>query len=336
MSLVSVIVPAYNVEDKISRCITSIINQTYKELQIIVINDGSTDHTYGVCQRYQTEDDRVQVYTTENKGVSSARNYGIDLAKGKYIVFVDADDYMEKDCISLLVESAPKQSWVIGNYYICEEKKKKIHQMYFQNKKKYGDKNDLPDLCLNRNFYCVWGKLYVTDTIKKNHLYFPLERDYGEDLIFNIKYFQYVTTFVALNKPIYNYCIQWGEGLGTRYRANEWQLQKEVCIYIKYMAETVYELSSSACDELNHFYYAQAIFTIERIVHEKTLNRNEKKRKCKEITESNFFCNILETELRKNRINILDYLVLKYHCSLWYIKIHETYVKWKGRIPFVN
>lgn len=69
MSLVSVIVPAYNVEDKISRCITSIINQTYKELQIIVINDGSTDHTYGVCQRYQTEDDRVQVYTTENKRV---------------------------------------------------------------------------------------------------------------------------------------------------------------------------------------------------------------------------------------------------------------------------
>lgn len=97
--LVSIIIPVYNAEKYISRCLDSIINQSYKNIQIIVIDDGSTDNGVLILDKYKEDDNRISVYRTENRGVSYARNLGIEKAKGEYFVFVDADDFVQKDMI---------------------------------------------------------------------------------------------------------------------------------------------------------------------------------------------------------------------------------------------
>ena len=100
--LVSIIVPIYNVEKYLEQCVISLINQSYKNIEIILINDGSTDNSIDIMNKYKKLDGRVKCYCKVNGGLSDARNYGISVSKGKYIVFVDSDDYVEKDYISIL------------------------------------------------------------------------------------------------------------------------------------------------------------------------------------------------------------------------------------------
>ena len=103
-SKVSVIVPVYNSEVYLSMCIDSIINQTYKNLEIILIDDGSTDNSLKICNDYEKKDNRIKVFHQENKGVSAARNLGLSLSQGEYITFVDSDDELIENGISLLVQ----------------------------------------------------------------------------------------------------------------------------------------------------------------------------------------------------------------------------------------
>ena len=113
--LITIIVPAYNVEKYIDRCINSIINQSYQNLQVIIVNDGSTDNTWEKCQRY--EDKRIEIYKKENGGLSDARNYGLKFAKGEYVAFVDSDDWIDTSMISILYEVIRKYSVKIA---VCE------------------------------------------------------------------------------------------------------------------------------------------------------------------------------------------------------------------------
>ena len=101
--LISIVIPAYNVEKYIDRCIKSVLDQTYNNLQIIIVNDGSTDSTLEKCQKYR--DHRIEVYSKQNGGLSDARNYGIQFAEGKYIAFVDSDDWLAKTMISELYDA---------------------------------------------------------------------------------------------------------------------------------------------------------------------------------------------------------------------------------------
>ena len=116
---VSVIIPVYNGEKTIEKCINSIINQSYKDLEIIIVNDGSTDNTYEICQKYSQKDDRIQVINQENKGVCLARNIGIKFSKGDYIQFVDSDDWLEPsiiaDCINFGGGSGRDCFWLSDN-----------------------------------------------------------------------------------------------------------------------------------------------------------------------------------------------------------------------------
>ena len=106
--LISVIIPVYNVEKYLRRCIDSVINQTYKNLEIIIVDDGSTDNSSNICDEYTNKDSRVKVVHKENGGLSSARNVGIELAKGDLIAFVDSDDYIELEMYEKLKENMDK------------------------------------------------------------------------------------------------------------------------------------------------------------------------------------------------------------------------------------
>ena len=104
--LVTVIVPVYNCEKYIARCIESVINQTYSNIELIIVNDGSTDHTNEICENYNKKYQNIKLINQKNQGVSIARNNALNISLGQYIQFTDSDDYMEKDMIELMVKSA--------------------------------------------------------------------------------------------------------------------------------------------------------------------------------------------------------------------------------------
>ena len=107
--IVSVVVPVYNIKEYIDKCIDSIVNQTYSEIEIIIVDDGSSDGTEQIVDEYEKKYKNIAVYHTENKGVSAARNLGISKASGKWIIFVDGDDYLENGYVETLVELMKKK-----------------------------------------------------------------------------------------------------------------------------------------------------------------------------------------------------------------------------------
>lgn len=332
MKKVTIIIPAYNAEKDINRCLTSVCGQTYSNIEVLIINDGSTDQTEKICQYYESQFEILKLINIDHQGVSAARNKGIKQATGDYFFFMDADDELLPFGIEYLMQYCTKGEWVIGNYQIVNIKKSsepELHYQYFDEEVHFGDKRELPQLCISRNFNCVWGKLYRTDIIRRNALYFDEKRNYGEDLLFNLDYFQFVHKFVILKKAVYTYCYRFGEGLGTRFIKNEWKIQKELCEYMRRMSEDVYCLSAKQCDQMNHFYYAQAIAALQRIGDEKKLSLKQKRGEMKKITLSKFFLEILEKEYRLKRIGILDYLLLKNYMGWTYHIIHRYYVNLK-------
>ena len=116
--MVSIIIPAYNAEKYIEQCIDSIISQTYKNIEVIIVNDGSTDNTLAICEKYAKEDKRIKIVKKKNEGVSKARNDGIKIATGKYIMFIDSDDYIDDDYIEIMHKNIveKKADLVVSNY----------------------------------------------------------------------------------------------------------------------------------------------------------------------------------------------------------------------------
>ena len=118
--LISIIIPVYNVEKYIRKCLDSVLNQTYKNIEIIIINDGSTDNTYSICIEYKKSDSRIKLFTQENSGQGVARNLGLQHAQGTYIGFVDGDDYIDPDMYEIMINQAEKLSAelvICGLYY---------------------------------------------------------------------------------------------------------------------------------------------------------------------------------------------------------------------------
>lgn len=124
MSLVSIIIPVYNVEKYLNKCIDSVLNQTYKDLEVILVDDGSTDSSPEICDDYGQKDSRVKVIHKENGGQGEARNFGLDIAKGEYVLFVDSDDYIAKNTVELTLQRAEKYNadMVIFDYVMVDER----------------------------------------------------------------------------------------------------------------------------------------------------------------------------------------------------------------------
>lgn len=335
MEKVTVIIPAYNAEKDIYRCLDSVNRQTYLDLEILIINDGSTDQTETICREFCRRYDKFKLINGEHRGVSAARNLGIRQAKGTHLFFMDSDDELFPRSIELLMDHHSEGEWIIGNYkmsMIPGTGKPELHSQYFETDVHFGDRGELPLLCTSRNFNCVWGKIYWKDIIRENDIQFDESCDYGEDLLFNADYFCYVNTFVILKEAVYVYCCRFGQGLGTKYIKNEWQIQIRLCSYLEDLCKGRLGLDQIQRDQMNRFYFAQACASLSRIAEEKTLVRKEKKCEIKKITSSEFFANILNKEARFKRINILDIFLLKRNMGLTYYSIHKTYAAIKKHL----
>ncbi|MBR3897728.1 MAG: glycosyltransferase [Bacilli bacterium] len=191
MPLISVIVPIYNSEKYLDKCLDSISNQSYKNLEIILINDGSTDSSLDICKKWKKKDKRIVLIDRENKGVSESRNEGLEIAKGDYISFVDSDDYLDKDCFKTLMKNNKDYDIIVFNYYITNHNIKKI-----------GITDDIQNDFLTEIFYnnvkgYLWNKLYKKALL--NRVKFDKTITMCEDLLFNYR--------IACKKNInYYYC----------------------------------------------------------------------------------------------------------------------------------
>lgn len=238
---ISVIVPVYNVEKYLIECLDSIIKQTYANLEIILIDDGSPDGCGSICDAYKLKDSRIIVIHKENEGLGYARNCGLDIATGDYITFVDSDDYIMPTMIETLYnglidnqvnECKMGFQRVKNDHSVCAETR--YEQEIFPGEKartEYAprligsvpDKHDSIEMC-------VCGAIFVGDIIRKNHLRFPSERELiSEDLIFHLEYLQYAKGACVIENTDY------------KYRVNDLSLSKSYKINRKEMSIAFYE-----------------------------------------------------------------------------------------------
>lgn len=182
MNKVSIIVPIYNEENNLRKCIESLINQTYKNLEIILINDGSTDNSKEIIDSYK--DKRIVAIHKKNTGIGDTRNIGIDKSTGDYIMFVDSDDYIELNCVEILLKSLNenKSDLVISNYYL--DTPSKTYEMNLKIFNSINIKEDCDLLCkINLS---PWIKLYKKDLLINNSNRFPINLKY-EDVPFVVE-----------------------------------------------------------------------------------------------------------------------------------------------------
>lgn len=218
--LVSIIIPVYNAQNHIARCLESVRKQTYQNLQIILINDGSKDISLEVCRMYARVDPRILLVDKANSGVSATRNLGLSLAKGQYLQFIDSDDYLAPWATALLVQKAEEQTadMVICNYYRVlpgeidpktgEQKPDTVTPYGFLPQGFY-DKRGFAENLMKEpaSFYygVMWNKLYRREVVDRYHLQCSEELEWSEDFLFNLEYIRYTERFYSLASPLYYY-----------------------------------------------------------------------------------------------------------------------------------
>lgn len=202
---VSIIVPVYNVEKYLTRCLDSLINQTLQDIEIICINDGSKDNSLKILERYAALDDRIQIINQKNRGQSVARNNGIEIAVGKYIGFVDSDDWVDLDFFENLYNAIEKYNCDIAVAGIIRLHKlnKKFH-LKFDKEIITDDINTKFELCDVPELSYVWNKIYKKEVLLQHQLKFE-EGIFFEDVIITPKMLFYMGKMVTVPDTYYYY-----------------------------------------------------------------------------------------------------------------------------------
>ena len=212
MIKVSIIIPVFNAEKYLSKCIQSVIDQSLSEIEIILINDGSTDESKTIIQSFADKDSRIVLINCQNEGVSSARNKGIKIAKGKFIGFVDADDWIEPAMYETMFQKAiaSYSDLAICNVNQFSEGKGEVLRLKLENcilNLSEFKKEELVNLMRFKYDFANWNKIYKTEIIKQHKVYFDERMTVYEDLLFNLCYFQYSQNAIVINKSMYYYRI---------------------------------------------------------------------------------------------------------------------------------
>lgn len=224
---ISVIIPIYNQEKYVGKCIRSVLNQTFQDFEVILVNDGSTDNSLKICQKYAKNDDRISIVDKQNEGISLARKEGFLRAKGDYICFLDSDDYLASGALALLYGIAKEKNvdMVVGNYdRVCDNWgliKKKSDPYHCHLTDRLITKSEVMPLFLGLEYLCananhvwgvyVWGRLYrrscIQDALSMNaELLFPSSKNFKlEDDSFNIAIAPYLNAIWITDAIVSHY-----------------------------------------------------------------------------------------------------------------------------------
>lgn len=189
---ISVIIPVYNAEDTLRRCVDSILSQTFTDFECLLINDGSKDRSGEICDEYAAKDSRVRVFHKENGGVSSARNIGLDNAKGEWITFLDSDDYIEEEFLGSIVNIGNAELIIGSCIWISDGGRRQLIDDIPSN---VTDRTQiLKDYLYSCTFNVPWGKLFKRSIIVENAIGFNTEMRFAEDLCFVYQYLSHIDT----------------------------------------------------------------------------------------------------------------------------------------------
>lgn len=240
MPKISVIVPVYNVEKYLNRCVDSILNQTFEDFELILVNDGSPDNCGNICDEYAQKDNRVKVIHKKNGGVSSARNVGIDIAQGEYIMFVDSDDWINENMLNDMYNMPDSDMKVSSIRMIGKDNSTEYiidTKMHTQEELLIGFFSEaFPIICLCGP--CC--KLYKKDIIFNNAVRFNEDMSLGEDTYFNLNYIKHCKKVYTSEQIYYYYMRENSESLFTKFRLNMY-----------YDVRKVFDLKVKMANELN-------------------------------------------------------------------------------------
>ena len=291
---VSVIVPIYNVEKYLERCLKSLVNQSLQEIEIILIDDGSTDNSPLICDQYAKQDGRIKVVHKQNQGLGMARNTGLELASGEYVVFIDSDDFIEKNAYQEMYDMIKSENaeMLITNYYeyitnTGEKKEMKtvrnVRIVEGEEIKKVAcqmvgfsplEKNE-DDIGMS-----VWKNMYLRKFIEENQIKFYSEREYvSEDAIFQLVTVPKMKKVILSTNCYYYYCQNDNQSLSATFRESKFEEYKKL-----YQKE--YELlETNGIIETGKYYIATTFLgNIRAHIKQLSSNRYSKKRK-KELIE---------------------------------------------------
>ena len=309
MKKVSIVVPVYNVEKYLGVCLDSIINQTYSNLEIILVNDGSTDNSGKICNEYAKNDKRIKLINRENGGLSAARNTGIDSASGEYLFFIDSDDSMDIHTIEMLVNAAEKSGSKIaaGSF---ENVYSKDHSL---GPKPYGT----PYTVLKRDSFFLqditnhaWGKLYSADIFIKKNIRYPEGRNY-EDIPTTFKAFLEVESFAYVDYPFYKYYIRQSSISQTFSKKNF-----EDMLWAYFYVDN-YLKKYGHTDAVYQYYLLTILYAVDRLTYYMPQSEQEFVLLQRRKIRKEFNAHSSKVDLKKyySRLQTLKLAAYKYHVS---------------------
>ncbi len=285
--LISIIVPVYTVESYLDRCITSLINQTYKNLEIILVDDGSKDGSGTICDKYAILDSRIKVIHKENGGVSLARNLGLDVASGDYIGFVDSDDYVESKMYEALYQKAELEN---ADITICGFTQVRVNgnaqvndiDLSIDWSKENVIKNYFRQGIIKELMYSPWNKLYKKSLV--NDLRFSEKYHMGEDILFVFECIERMNKLSCVKGSFYNYVMRENSAMTSSFSKK----RLDYIYAIREIQNACFEKYPYAVSEVNLWVYRHVLNTLRQIIV-------AKKRK-----EYQWFYNENKIYLRKN------------------------------------
>lgn len=229
--MISIIIPVYNVKPYLDECLQSVVQQNYADFECILVDDGSTDGSELICDEWGLKDTRFRVVHQDNQGVSVARNRGLEEAKGEFIAFIDSDDRVEKSYLEDMITPMLQHQVDLVVSGLIQQYQDGTFKSFVSNKVliAFNECFTKEFVDLNRKYllFGPYAKLYKSCIIQNYGIQFPLEYSYGEDLIFNYRYLNYIYSLYVTNRINYNYRILGSGTLSTKKRKNQFQIDYE-------------------------------------------------------------------------------------------------------------
>ena len=305
-SLITIIIPVYNVEPYIHRCLDSVINQTYKNLEIILIDDGSTDKSGSICDEYKKKDSRIIVIHQKNQGVSAARNAGLDICKGEYISFIDSDDYVDKKFAEKLINNIQTYKTdiaICGMFLINQDfTLKSVFNVLPEGK--YSIKQ-----CFNSLFYSCSNKMFASWLLKKER--FTLNRMFSEDAELVYKLIAKSKRVSGVGIPLYYY---------YHHVNSASHIENKVYMYGYYDVDflskrLIYFHNDLSSRDLNYYFLECHMYLLKAKRNANTLYKNEG------ITSFNHMFTLIKCKLNKRSNFALKFPRLYYFFYSFYSKL---------------
>lgn len=320
MPAVSIIIPVYRVENKIRRCLDSIMGQTFTDFECILVDDGSPDQSGAICDEYAEKDKRFKVIHQQNAGVSTARNQGIAVAKGKYITFVDSDDYVSENFLEqLYIEiDVQKADMAICNYYSISADGHATEQRHGYSNGYVLDKKGIQDELLEHircndnttGYFSLRNKIFSNKMLLEHQIFLSPQMSFGEDMIFVLKCFEYCKRIVFVDKCLYCY-EQLENGLFNKYY-NDFLDDILIC-YSRQIELTSPNIQSFEDHLLNCKYYNYILRHIKGIIKNERHKLKHLRNVFKNRMVQHIFIRLLEfhNQNKKSELDVQDLRLIK-------------------------